>query len=240
MTPTGGLDRVSGYLWWFLQSDGAVVDAANLASFWPRDGIAAANLLRPANSADVERASRVESCDCGLRIVEDLPTLIRYARAGQNGGGGSSSHFYVHWSHWPADYVAARAYWEVLDVPDVVGRAVGWRSVPLGAPEALSGSWRCERARVGDRLYVSPHLWRRAERVAQRYQAHVVVGSTLGAAWLEECREYEARHPDSDAVGVTYLAPAGSVLPSWEERGDPAPAQLNVAMSVFVARWGNP
>lgn len=80
-------------------------------------------------------------------------------------------------------------------------------------------TWLCERAAVGGRLYLSPHLWAVAEPLAERYRTRVIVGSRLGQAWLHEVAEHVSQHPDAEPAGVTWLAPAGSVKPDWVARG---------------------
>ena len=94
----------------------------------------------------------------------------------------------------------------------VVGQAQSIRSSP----------WRPRSAR----LHLSPHVWKVADMLADQQHARVVVGSRLGAGWLDEVADYEAGTP-AQGPGVTWLAPPGTVKPAWVEAGRPRPRWLH-------------
>lgn len=109
-------------------------------------------------------------------------------------------------------------------MPDVIGRVTGLgRILPSAYCNDPTTTWRCERASVGDRIYLNPALAlsRTAEDLSKRYQTQVVVGSQLGGPWLAEVEDYEAGHPGPAGPRVVWLAPPGTVQPSWVNGGVP-------------------
>lgn len=210
--PTRGLDdgEVVGWRSWLVADDGALVHGT-MPYTWPPKGGGHAKALCPV--VGLRHDTPDAHCTCGFRLVDTLGRLLGFLRA-------DGHRFHRRVSDVGDDYVADREYWGVQATPDVVGTARGWGYCLDVKREP--GTWRVEHAEAGGRLHLSPHVWWVAEWLADQQHARVVVGSRLGAEWLDEIADYEAGTP-AQGQGVTWLAPAGSVNPRWFDDGRPAP-----------------
>lgn len=215
-------EQVDGWRSWqyVVEGGGLVYSDGKAAEVWPVGKLSSVCVPNSRNGwRSATHTAPAAGCFCGARLVQRVRHLTGYIRALKCGNILGESDLARNARR--LGCYEDRRYWEVLDVPDAIGRAVGSGRLIESDRSCQDppGTWRCQYLEVGDRLYLSPHLWREAENSARRYQVEVVMLTTLGHPWLDEIVAYEAAQPDVAAAGtVTHLALPGIVLPTWLQR----------------------
>ncbi|MFK0178573.1 hypothetical protein ACIQVR_21630 [Streptomyces xanthochromogenes] len=176
---------VTGWRYWQVLTQGYLggLHTPHARQPWYPDGIeAVCNQDRDTHAPD---QAPWPDCECGIRImprlddlldgIEDHPARTGITRRVWRVIGG-------------AGYYQDRLMHGVLDVPDVIGQAIGWGRTEDACPwDDPPGTVRVQHARVGPVIYLSQHLARMAPAIRRRYPGtRVHVGHERGLPWLDE------------------------------------------------------
>jgi hypothetical protein len=153
-------------------------------------------------------------CTCGLRILDSCHSMLAGIKAHPRRMNCSEKYWAgLAAAHGPmAGVYEFRRRHNALWIPDVIGNVYGYGRVEPGnrfgdvpglPPDQYVdpvGTVRVERAEIGDRLYLAPHLTRTAElrELGYRFRSavgslkrcypktKVHVGTEYGRAWIDE------------------------------------------------------
>jgi hypothetical protein len=160
-----------------------------------------------------------EKCTCGIRILDSCASMLDGIIAHPRRMNCSEKY----WAGLVANHDPLAGVYEfrrecnALWIPDVIGNVYGYGRVEPGnklgdVPGLLPdqyvdpvGTVRVERATIGDRLYLAPHMTRTAElqEVGYKFRSavgslkrcypktKVHVGTEYGRAWIDEVAESE-------------------------------------------------
>jgi hypothetical protein len=159
-----------------------------------------------------------KDCTCGLRIFDTFETAIDVIRTDPQKSNCTPSFWWnMSLQNDLPELWGYRQRFDALSIPDVIGTVYGYGhtepgkklgDIPGLAPEQYvdpPGTLRVERARVGDRLYLAPHMMQTAAMHEIGYKAKSVVASlkrlypkskvhigvNYGPEWLDEIAEAE-------------------------------------------------
>jgi len=184
---------VTGWRWWMLTDDSYLsgFHTPHARVRWPREGIDA--ICNQGADDHGPYDAPHPTCECGIRVMPRLADLIDGLIDEPARTGITPAVFRRIGS--PA-YLLDRQMHRVDRMPDVVGQVIGRGRIDAACEwDDPAGTVRVEHARVGLRLYLSPHLVGAAPLLERRYSAHVYVSSKRGRDWLREIRKHAPPDP---------------------------------------------
>lgn len=183
-----------------------------------------------------------ENCTCGIRILDSCASMLQAIKTHPQRMNCSPRYWngLVRAHECLAGVYEFRRKYDALWLPDVIGNVYGYgRVAPGNKPGDVpglrqdqyvdpAGTVRVERATIGDRLYLAPHMTRTDElqNLGYRFRsavgslkrcypkAKVHVGTEYGAAWIDQIAESEGIPAGGDGTVPSIQIVTGQVPPA--------------------------
>ena len=180
-----------------------------------------------------------EKCTCGIRILDSCASMLDGIAAHPQRMNCSERYWdgLVTAHECLAGVYEFRKKYNAFWIPDIIGNVYGYGRVEPGnklgdVPGLRSdqyvdpiGTVRVERAEVGDRLYLAPHMTRTAElqEIGYKFRSavgslkrcypktKVHVGTEYGRAWIDQVAESEGIESTGKSTSRAQVLP---LLPS--------------------------